>query len=95
MAILAECPRCHKKQGVKNRLCACGEDLVKAKRGQRVRYWVNYRLPNGKQRREFVGNDENGNPLGIEAARAADGKRKAQKIENPSILKGAGGAHDL
>jgi integrase len=79
MAILAECPRCHKKQAVKNRQCACGEDLVKAKRGQRVRYWVNYRLPNGKQRREAAG-------YSIEEARAAEGKRKAQKVENPGIL---------
>jgi integrase len=79
MALLAECPRCHKKQAVKNRQCACGEDLVKAKRGQRVRYWVNYRLPNGKQRREAAG-------YSIEEARAAEGKRKAQKVENPGIL---------
>ncbi|MFI5329613.1 MAG: tyrosine-type recombinase/integrase [Desulfobaccales bacterium] len=89
MAILAECPLCHKKQAVKNRLCACGEDLVKAKRQKKVRYWVNYRLPNGQQRREYVGNDPDdqaGRPLGIEAARAAEGKRKAQKKENPGIL---------
>ena len=79
MAILAECPRCHKKQAAKNRLCICGEDLIKAKRGQRVRYWINYRLPNGKQRREAVA-------YSIEEARAAEGKRKAQKIENPGIL---------
>jgi integrase len=86
MAILAECPRCHKKQAVKNRKCVCGEDLVKAKRAKKVRYWVNYRLHNGTQRREFVGNDPDGQPLGIEDARAAEGKRKAQKYENPGIL---------
>jgi integrase len=79
MAILAECPRCHKKQAVKNRNCDCGADLVKEKRLQKVRYWVNYRLPNGKQRREAVG-------YLIEEARAAEGKRKAQKYENPGIL---------
>lgn len=86
MAILAECPRCHKKQAVKNRKCVCSEDLVKAKRAKKVRYWVNYRLHNGTQRREFVGNDPDGQPLGIEDARAAEGKRKAQKYENPGIL---------
>jgi integrase len=86
MAILAECPVCHKKQAVKNRLCACGEDLVKAKKLKKVRYWVDYRLPNGQQRREYVGNDPDGRPPGIEEARAAEGKRKAQKYENPGIL---------
>lgn len=79
MAILAECPRCHKKQAVKNRLCPCGADLIKEKRLQKVRYWINYRLPNGKQRREAVG-------YLIKEAQAAEGKRKAQKYENPGIL---------
>jgi integrase len=86
MAILAECPRCHKKQAVKNRVCICGADLVKEKRLKKVRFWIVYRLTNGKQRKEFVGNDEHGRPLGIEEARAAEGKRKAQKYENPGIL---------
>jgi integrase len=86
MAILAECPRCHKKQAVKNRKCDCGADLVKEKRLKKVRYYVVYRLANGKQRKEYVGDDENGRPLGIEEARAAEGKRKAQKKENPTIL---------
>jgi len=79
MAVLAECPRCHRKQAVKNRLCACGADLVKEKRLKKVRYWITYRLPNGKQRTEYVG-------LSIEEARAAEGKHRAQKMENPAIL---------
>jgi integrase len=79
LAILAECPRCHKRQAVKNRICSCGDDLVKEKRLQKVRYWVVNRLPNGKQRWEPVG-------LSIEEARAAEGKRRAQKVENPGIL---------
>jgi hypothetical protein len=79
MAILAECPICHKKQAVKNRICSCGEDIVKAKRLKKVLYWVNYRLANGQQRREAVG-------YFIEEARAAEGKRKAQKYENPGVL---------
>ncbi len=79
MAILAECPTCHKKQAAKNRICVCGADLVKAKKLQKVRYWVNYRLPDGKQRREAAG-------YLIEEAKAAEGKRKAQKYENPGIL---------
>ncbi len=79
MAILAECPVCHKKQAVKNRICVCGADLVKAKGSKKVRYWVNYRLANGTQRREVVG-------YLIKEAKAAEGKRKAQKYENPGIL---------
>jgi len=85
MAILAECPRCHKKQAVKNRLCDCGADLVKEKRSQKVHYWINYRLPNGKQRREVVKLPD-GRFAGIEEAKAAEGKRRAQKVENPGIL---------
>jgi integrase len=75
MGVLAECPLCHKKQSVKNNICKCGQDLTKAKRSKRVVYWINYRLPGGKQRRERVGKS-------IEKARDADGKRRVQKREN-------------
>jgi integrase len=60
-------------------MCTCGNGLVAAKRAKKVRYWVSYRLPGGKQRREPAG-------FSIEEARAAEGKRRAQKIENPGIL---------
>ena len=46
-----------------------------SKRSRKVRYWINYRLPGGKQRREPVG-------YSIKEAKAADGKRKVQKREN-------------
>lgn len=75
MSILAECPQCHKKQSVRYRLCSCGEDLVRAKKAKRLRYWIKYRLPGGKQRKEFVG-------FSIEEARDAEGKRRSQKREN-------------
>jgi len=75
MAIMAECPICHRKQNASNRLCPCGEDLVKAKKSKRVHFWISYRLPGGKQRRESVG-------CSIEEARAAEGKRRSQKKEN-------------
>ena len=76
MAILAECPICHKKQAVKNKRCFCGADMEKLKRAkEKVRYWISYRLPGGKQRREPVG-------FSIEEARDADGKRRVQKREN-------------
>ena len=81
MAILQECPVCRQKQSNKNRVCKCGEDLLKAKKSKRVRYWINYEQ-GGKQRREAVG-------FSIEDARAAEGKRKAQKKENPRVLEKA------
>lgn len=74
MAILAQCPICRGLRSLKIQVCTCGEDLGKAKRSGRVRYWIQYRLPNGKQRKELVGTS-------INDARAADGKRKAQKKE--------------
>lgn len=76
MAILAECPICHKKQKTKNRLCSCGADLDQAKRNQKVKYYIVYRV-NGKQRWELADK-----PYSIENARACEGKRKGQKMEN-------------
>ena len=75
MAILAECPRCHRKQANKNKFCpGCGNDLDKAKRSKKVKYWITYRLPGGKQRRELIG-------YSVEEARDAEGKRRGQKRE--------------
>jgi integrase len=93
MAILAECPFCHRKQATKNRICLgkdskgniCGADLVKAKKNQKVRYWIHYRL-NGAQHWEPVAPAADPKAYSIEEARAAEGKRKAQKEENPGIL---------
>ena len=75
MAIFAECPTCHKKQSVKNRVCNCGHDLVKAKKSGQARYWVDYYLPSGKRKREPAG-------YSIKDAQAGDGKKKGQKKEN-------------
>ena len=81
MSILAQCPICRQKQSIKNKVCKCGENLDKAKRSRRIKYWVNFRLPNGKQRREPV-KGEGINPYSIEDARKYDAKRKIQKAEN-------------
>ena len=72
MAILAECPRCHNKQSISNKKCKCGNDLDKAKKAQRVKYWLQYRLPNGKQRKESL-KKLGLNPYSIEDARDACG----------------------
>lgn len=74
MAILAECPACHRKQSNKNKFCGCGEALDKAKRSKRVRYWITYRLPGEKQLCEAVG-------FFVEETRAAEDKRRGQKRE--------------
>ncbi|MDI6616107.1 MAG: site-specific integrase [Syntrophaceae bacterium] len=75
MAVFAECPVCHKKQSVRTKLCHCGEDLDKAKRSQKVRFWISYYLPGRKQKRECIG-------FSIQEARDAEGKRRSQKREN-------------
>jgi integrase len=77
MSVLAECLICHKKQSLRNRICPCGEDLVKAKRSERVRYWMSYRLPGGKQVRKIEGNG-----FSLKDTMAAEGKTKALKVEN-------------
>lgn len=75
MAVLVECV-CHRIQSLKNRKCGhCGCDLAKFKKAkERAVYWISFRLPGGKQRRERIG-------YSIEEARDADGKRRVQKRE--------------
>lgn len=78
--VLAECPICHKKQSVKNNDCECGEWLVKKQnkkqvRNPKTRFWIKFRLPDGKQRKEYVS-------MSITEAQDADGKRRVQKREN-------------
>jgi len=85
MAILSECPLCHKKQATKNKLCSCGADLDKLKGSKKVRYWINYRL-NGKQCRKMVGSFEGCNPYSIEDARTVQSQwmvvnKKENRVE--------------
>jgi len=75
MAILAECPTCHRKQATRNKVCKCGENMDRAKKSRRVRYWIQYRLDGGRQKKEYVGKS-------IEKARTADAARRTQKREN-------------
>ncbi len=66
MAVLQECNHCHRKQSLKNKRCnKCDNNLDKAKRSQKVKYWINYRLPDGKQIRELVGAFEGLNSYSI------------------------------
>jgi len=81
MAILQECPRCHTKQSNKNKVCKCTLDLDKAKRSKTVRFWISYRMPDGKQRRESVAKIVGCDPYSIKDARDADSKKSVQKRE--------------
>src|SRR5210317_2304244 len=80
-SILAECPVCHKKRATKNKTCKCGLNLDETKKSKKVRYWIAYRMPDGKQRRESVATFENLNPYSIKDARDALSKREVQKKE--------------
>ena len=80
MAILAECPICHRRQKVKNKKCVkCEGNLDKQKQGGKVKYWIVYWL-NGKQIWEPALN-EKGEKLSINDAKAAEGKRQGQRKE--------------
>ncbi|ACL01988.1 integrase family protein [Desulfatibacillum aliphaticivorans] len=75
MAIFMECPNCRKKQSLLNQKCTtCLTNLASARKSNRVRYWIHYRLPNKKNRWELSG-------YSYDRARAAEGKRLAQKSE--------------
>jgi len=85
MAILAECPTCHNKQSVKNKRCVrqeCGRDLDKAKRSKLVKYWIKYRLSDGRQKKEYVGTFNGLSGTSITDAKDAMAKRTAEKKEN-------------
>ena len=76
MAIIQECPVCHRKQANKNKRCKqCNADLDNYKKQGRVKYYIQNRFQ-GKKRTELVGTS-------LEDAKAAEGKRKVQKRENP------------
>lgn len=79
MALLIECPKCHRKQKVTNKKCTCGTDMDKAKKAvdkegkPAARYYIAYYL-HGKLKREYAGHT-------IKAAQDAHAKRHVQKAE--------------
>lgn len=55
MTIQAECPICRARNSLQNKRCTkCHGDIAAAKR-RGIRYFLEYRLPNGKKKREFAG----------------------------------------
>ena len=81
MAILAECPICHRKQATRNKVCKYGENLDKAKKSKRVKYWIQYRLPGGRQKKESPAKFKDINEYSIDDARKAEAQRTVQKTE--------------
>ncbi len=76
MAIYQQCPICRGKQKNSLKKCRfCSEDLVKAKKSDRVKYWISYYL-NRKKIWKCIG------PSLIEA-QDADSKVRVEKRENP------------
>ena len=57
MAIMVECPRCKRRQSLKNGVCItnCGENLKAARKAGRVRYYVSHWKPGRNQLWEPVG----------------------------------------
>ena len=51
-------------------------------KNKKVRYWVTYKMPDGKQRREAVGKFTDLDPYSIDDAREAETKPMVQKAEN-------------
>lgn len=82
MAILAECPVCHKKQSVTNKACRCGVKLDAEKKNKKVRYHIVYRLPEGKQVWRSLASFENCDPCSLKDAREIESKYNVCKKEN-------------
>jgi integrase len=74
MTILAECPICNQKQSVRNKICKCSAQMDKLKRNGKIRFWIDFRVPGGKQRREPIG-------FSLNEAKNAESKRRVQKRE--------------
>lgn len=55
--------------------------MDKLKKARKVRYWINYLLPDGRQKREAV-SGEDLNPYSLEDAKKMHAKRVVMKVEN-------------
>ncbi len=76
MAVFQQCPICRTKQKNSLKKCrSCGEDLVKAKKSNRVKYWICNQIQK-KKIWKSIG-------YSIQDAQDADGKIRAEKRENP------------
>jgi integrase len=55
--------------------------MDKAKKSKRVKYWIQYRLPDGKQKKESLAKFKDLNEYSIDDARKAEAQRTVQKTE--------------
>ena len=81
MAILAECPRCHRKQSIRNKACKCGSNLDTAKKNKKVFYHIVYRV-DGKQIWRSLSSFENVQANSLEDAKTIEGAFLKAKKEN-------------
>jgi len=84
MAILAQCPICKTRQPVANKRCRCGENLDKAKKSGRVRYWITYYLPGNKMKWELSGES-------LDDARSLEADQRLLKKSGklPELMRGS------
>jgi len=81
MAILAECPRCHRKQSIRNKKCKkCDVDLDTQKEQKKVRYHVVGRI-DGKQRWWSLSSFENVDPFSLDDAKDVEAQLRVSKRE--------------
>ena len=81
MAILAECPRCHKKQKVSNKRCSCLANLDVEKKNKNVKYYITYRK-DGRQFFKSLSSIEGCDPYSITDANNVQAKFNVCKHEN-------------
>jgi hypothetical protein len=84
MAILAECPACHRKASIKNKRCKCGADLDAEKKAKRVLDHIVYRM-DGKQVWKALSSFEGVKANSIEDARAVESKFVVCKRERTGL----------
>ena len=82
MALLQECPKCHRKFSMKRKTCTCGFRFEKA--SGKV-YWIEYYL-DGRKRRERMGTNKAAaeHRLREVLSRRAEG-RVVKKIKDPTF----------
>ncbi len=85
MSLLVECPICHRKQSLRNKLCRCGENLDKAKENKKTRFWLNYVLKN-KQHRKPIASFGGCDPHSIEDAQDVQAQWRVKKRDNKTEI---------
>lgn len=81
MAIMSECPTCHRKQAVRNKACgSCGSNLDQGKAAKKVRYHIVGRV-NGKPKWWALSAFEGVDPFSYDDAKDVEAKLRVAKRE--------------